>query len=91
MWPPYVHLISVSTEGSRKSVIENMQKLIDIFADYKPRVFRDFIYIDRNTVQLKALFRVPSDIWPHASKDFYKKLSGLPSQFKIEIDPEQVF
>ncbi len=91
MWPPYVQLISVSISGNRKAVIEKMQKLIDIFADYKPRVFRDFIYLDKNTVELKALFRVPSDIWPDASKDFYKKLKELPAEFKIELNPEQVF
>ncbi len=89
LWPPYTRLIKVSIKGSRSFVIEEMQKFIDQFAKYKPRVFRDFVYIDKKTVMLSALLRVARDLWPSGAKELWRDLNDLPANFEIEIDPDK--
>ncbi len=89
LWPPYTRLIKVSTQGSRKFTIEEMQKFIDQFAKYKPRVFRDFVYIDKKTVKLSALLRVARELWPNEANDLWRDLYDLPANFEVEIDPNK--
>jgi len=91
MWPPYVVLLKVVAHGSKKEVIENMQKFIELFAEYKPRIFRDFIQIDDKTVELPSLIRIPYELWPDNVEDLHEKLSLLPQSFSIHVNPEERF
>ncbi len=90
-WPPFVRLIKVTVEGSRKSVIENMQIFIDNFKEYKPRVFKDFEYLNKDRVSLSAILRVPSELWPYKLPELKEQLEKLPNNFLLEVDPEQIF
>ncbi len=87
LWPPFTRLIKVSVSGSRKEVIDKMQVFINQFSKYKPRVFRDFVYTDKKSVELSAIIRIPRQLWPREVKDLWSDLYDLPADFKVEIDP----
>ncbi len=91
MWPPYVTLIKISLTGTRNKVISDMQKFIDLLAKYKPRVFRDFIYLDEKNVELSAMLRIPTELWPEEVKKLTEKLKSLPPNFTIEINPQETY
>ncbi len=90
MWPPFVRLVKITVKSDKKTVIKLMQEFLDEFHKYKPRIFKDFIYLDKNTVTLSALIRIPSELWPNEVEDFIHKLKMLSSNFEIEIDPEEI-
>ncbi len=89
MWPPYVTIIKVSVTGSKESVIENMREFLDVFSEYKPRFFKEFIYVDEKSVKLSALLRIPDTYWPNKTNDLRRKLSLLNNSFSVEINPKK--
>jgi len=85
-YPPYTRLIKVTCNGSRGTVIRDMQKFVDLTSVYSPRVFGAFIPAERGST-LHALIRIPQKNWPQ--KELVQLLQILPPSFEVDVDPER--
>ncbi|MBL4644586.1 MAG: hypothetical protein JKX80_01840 [Candidatus Pacebacteria bacterium] len=86
-YPPYAHIIKVTSKGTREAAIQNMQKFVALTQEkYKPRVFAGFIERGRD-VELHALIRITAGQWPDS--ELATILENLPMSFSVDVDPER--
>lgn len=86
-YPPYTVLIKVTREGTKKAVIDDMQKFIHVCRKYSPRVFSTLVKHSTSRFALSALIRVSRDTWPDS--ELVTLLRALPPHFVIDVEPER--
>ncbi len=97
-YPPFYRFIKVSFVGDKKNTEKARTVLKEIFEEYNPEIFSGFISKQKEEYVTNALIRIESRKWclkelsstGIIDEDLKNKLSLLPSEFTIGIDPEDL-
>ncbi len=87
-YPPFSVLIKVSLEGRREVIAEEMALAKEQLEDYSVDVFPSFIKGRAGRSFLHALIKIPANEWPNSK--LLAKLSSLPPNFTIKVDPDSL-
>ena len=86
-WPPFYKIIKIKSTGNKKKTVDKMQEVVYKLSKYEVRVFKDFVYENKNRVSLIAIIKIESEKWPN--KKLLSHLLEIEG-VKIEIDPEKI-
>lgn len=97
-YPPFYRFIKVSFTGDKKSTENARTVLKEIFEEYNPEIFSGFISKQKEEYVTNALIRIESRKWclkelsstGIIDENLKNKLSLLPNEFTIAIDPEDL-
>ncbi|TSC61601.1 MAG: Uncharacterized protein G01um101448_816 [Parcubacteria group bacterium Gr01-1014_48] len=87
-FPPYSTLIKISRSGVREVIEKEMAKLSDHLNVYSPHVFPAFVAMIKGRYIMHALIKVPHGEW--VDEKLLEKLTQVPPQFSINVDPESI-
>lgn len=87
-FPPHSTLIKISRRGVREIIEKEMEKLSKHLGFYMPHIFPAFVAMIKGRYIMHALIKVPYGEW--VDEKLLEKLSQLPPQFSINIDPESI-
>ncbi len=87
-FPPFFTLIRVTCSGKHDTVLKSMEQLTEEFKDFEVDVFPAFVSLGKGEVGMHALIRVARKDWP--SNRLLNKLSSLPSEYSVNVDPESL-
>ncbi|MES2416201.1 MAG: hypothetical protein V4504_00650 [Patescibacteria group bacterium] len=97
-YPPYKRFIKVSYLGDKEEMPVAKKELSETFKEYSPELFSGFVSKIKNKYIIHALIKLPLEKW--SLKEIYKdkildkkllaRLSNLPPQFAINVDPEDL-
>ncbi len=87
-FPPHSTLIKISRSGVREIIEKEMGKLSDHLGVYTPHVFPAFVAMIKGRYVMHALIKVPYGEW--VDEKLLEKLSQIPPQFSINVDPESI-
>lgn len=97
-YPPYERFIKITHTGSRQEALETKKALMETFKEYQPEIFSGFVARLKDKYVTNALIKVDPKIWSlpelssgsKISETLLAKLSLLPANFDIFIDPEDL-
>jgi primosomal protein N' (replication factor Y) len=100
-YPPYKRLIKITFTGTARENEKARDYLEKIFAQYEPQIFSAFVSRVKGQYVTNTVIKVANKFWPFPPKekvlennmeykDLYEKLSSLPPQFAINVDPEDL-
>lgn len=87
-YPPFTVLIKISLTGKEEIVKEEMEKLVEIFAEFDLQTYPAFNAHIKGKYTMNGLIKIGSDRW--VEKDLLEKLRSLPPYFSISVDPENI-
>jgi primosomal protein N' (replication factor Y) len=87
-YPPFSTLIKITARGKQKDVIESVRALEVELADYSPITFPAFVEVADGKTVIHTLIRVKPSQWP--AEPLLSKLTSLPPQFAVNVDPENL-
>lgn len=90
-YPPFKTLIRITREGKNKEKLtDEVKALKQKLAKWSPISFAAFTPKIKNRHRFYILLKLEPRTWPYKQPELYEILSSLPSQFKVEIDPESL-
>ncbi len=97
-YPPYKRFIKITHVGSREEALATKRALTETFKEYEPEIFSGFVARLKDKYVTNALIKVDPKLWslPEVSlgskidQALLAKLSLLPIEFDIFIDPEDL-
>ena len=97
-YPPYKRFIKISYLGEKGDTLKAKEALKEIFKDYNPDIFSGFVQKMKNKYTTNALIKIDPILWSLPSlviggkidQNLHKKLSHLPADFEISVDPEDL-
>jgi primosomal protein N' (replication factor Y) (superfamily II helicase) len=97
-YPPYKRFIKVKYLGNKEDTSKVRKFLKDNFEIYNPEIFSGFISKEKDKYSTNMLIKTTNDKWslPELSLNSYidnallEKLSRLPPEFNISVDPEDL-
>lgn len=97
-YPPYKRFIKITHLGGKNEAIEANRILQEMFEEYEPEVFSGFVAKQEGKYATNALLRIHPKKWSlpelsHHSKideNLLKKLTSLPYDFQVLVDPEDL-
>ncbi|MFC1756985.1 primosomal protein N' [Patescibacteria group bacterium] len=90
-YPPFKTLIKISKEGKNKKQVEKENKDLKKHLSYfNPISFEAFTPKIRGLHKYHTLIKLPANTWPEEQKELHKKLSDLPQNWKVDVDPESL-
>ncbi len=97
-YPPFKRFIKIKYSGSKTNTTQAKKIFEEVLAEYKPLIFSGFVsYVKRKYV-VNALIKIETKDWslPELSTNttidqkLLTKLRGLPFDFEIFVDPEDL-
>ena len=97
-YPPFKRFIKITHQGDKTEALKAKKVLEEIFKDYSPIIFSGFIPRLKDKYVTNALIKIEPKKWslPEMSSDsslnenLFHKLSLLPSDFEVLVDPEDL-
>jgi primosomal protein N' (replication factor Y) len=97
-YPPFKRFIKISYLGNKLETASTRKFLAENFKEYEPEIFSGFVAKLKDKFITNCLIKINPENWSlieltHNSKideNLAQKLSSLPFQFSISIDPEDV-
>lgn len=97
-YPPYKKFIKVIFFGSKEDTQKAREALKEIFREYSPEIFSGFIPKIKDKYATNMLIKLDLYQWSLPSlkiggnidQNLFKKLSGLPDDFQVMVDPEDL-
>lgn len=97
-YPPYKRFIKISYIGDKESTYVAKKELQETFKEYNPEIFGGFVAKLKNKFVTHMLIKIDLEKW--SLSDIYKermidkklltKISNLPPQFIVNVDPEDL-
>ena len=87
-FPPYSTLIKISRSGVREAIEKEMKALSDHLSVFTPHVFPAFVAMIKGRYIMHALIKNPYGEW--VDEKLLEKLTQIPQQFSINVDPESI-
>lgn len=87
-YPPFSLFIKISIEGKRQSVALNAEEISEFLKDFEPKVYESFSPSVRGNTIFHILIRREPQAWPN--QELLERLSFLPPQVTIRVDPESL-
>ena len=85
-YPPFKTHITITFEGKKAYLIEELTKLHELLKDYDFSVFPAFVKNGRGGFLTHLTLKTDSATWPDPA--LVAKLSSLPPTFSIKVDPD---
>ena len=97
-YPPYARFIKITHLGDREKTINAKRILQELLKEYSPEIFSGFIAKEKGKYSTNALIKLEFKKWslPELStnsnidQNLFEKLTSLPLNFSINIDPEDL-
>ena len=97
-YPPYVRFIKITHLGEKEEVAGVKQLLQEIFAQYNPDIFSGFVSKLKNKYVTNALIKIETKKWStpellsssFIDEDLLSKITSLPREFEVSVDPEDL-
>ncbi len=97
-YPPYKKFIKISKIDAKEEILKMKNALGDYFQNYNPIIFNGYIKDKSNKYILNILIKLNKNDWlePYLekniirNKDLNHKLTTLPKDFSISIDPSDL-
>lgn len=87
-YPPYGTIIKITARGGRSEVAEEIEKLKIFLEKYSPLIPETLSREPNNVFRKHMILKLSADSWPN--KELHAKLLALPSQFTIEVNPDNL-
>lgn len=99
LFPPYVRIIKISIISNHEKIKEIKDFLEEYFKDYNIEIYSNFILNKEQKYTTNVLIQIPRNKWtpkeiePNSEVEtkLLALLNSLPKEFKIQIDPEELF
>lgn len=97
-YPPYKRFIKITHTGTKEEAIDTKKALLEVFHTYDPEIFSGFVARLQNKYVTNALIKLEPKEWSlpeltlgsHMNADLLAKLSSLPADIDVFIDPEDL-
>jgi primosomal protein N' (replication factor Y) len=97
-YPPFKRFIKIIYLGDKEQTVRARKMLEEIFSEYHLEIFSGFVAKLKGKYMTNALIKIDSKKWslPEIStnstidENLFAKLSSLPPQFEIFVDPEDL-
>lgn len=97
-YPPYQRFIKITHVGSKQEAVETKKALTETFKEWNPEIFSGFVSKIKDKYVTNTLIKIEPKDWglgeissgSKINSDLYPKLSLLPMEFDIFIDPEDL-
>ncbi len=97
-YPPFARFIKISHLGNKEETHKARKFLEEFLTSYSPEIFSGFVARLKGKYVTNALIRVEPKNWslpalsPNSEIDqnLYQKLTSLPPQFEVAVDPEDL-
>ena len=97
-YPPFKRFIKITHLGDKEQTIKAKKVLEEIFEGYSPEIFSGFVARLKSKYVTNALIKIDPQKWslPEISagssidENLFIKLSSLPPNFEIFVDPEDL-
>ena len=97
-YPPFKRFIKIVHKGTKEEAIEIKKELLENFQEYNPEIFSGFVSKQKGQYVTNALIKIDCKKWslPQLSanssidSNLLIKLTSLPPEFLISIDPEDL-
>ncbi len=97
-YPPFKRFIKITHLGDREQTTRARKLLAEMFAEYNPEIFSGFVARLKGKYVTNALIKIDPKKWslPEISvnssinENLFAKLSSLPSNFEVLVDPEDL-
>ena len=87
-FPPFSNFIKISYTGKKETVLDSMEKLKEILADWTVDVFPAFIATVKGEYVMHALIKLSRGEWP--DEKLLERLRSLPPSYAVNVDPESI-
>lgn len=87
-FPPFSNFIKISYTGKKETVLDSMEKLKEILADWTIDIFPAFIATVKGEYVMHALIKLSRGEWPE--EKLLEKLRSLPPSYAVNVDPESI-
>lgn len=87
-YPPYATIVKITLRGKRSEILSEMEQLKMYLANYSPVVPGTIAREPKNIFRMHMLLKLAKDSWPNIN--LRAKLLALPSQFSIEVNPDNL-
>ncbi len=97
-YPPFKRFIKITHLGDKQQMLSVKKELAENFKEYDPEIFSGFVSKLKNQYATNALIKMDTKKWslPELSlgssiePNLLSKLSSLPPEFSVNIDPEDL-
>ncbi len=97
-YPPFKRFIKISYMGDKEETQRIRKILSEVFAPYNPDIFSGFISKVKNKYMTNMLIKMAPEHWSLSSislrgkidEKLYQKISSLPPNFQVFVDPEDL-
>jgi primosomal protein N' len=97
-YPPYKRFIKITHMGDKEAAVEAKKILAEEFAEFEPEIFSGFVGKIKNEYATNALIRLERTKWSlpelilggSIHNELLRKLSNLPREFMVLVDPEDL-
>ena len=97
-YPPYQRFIKIVHIGDKEDTLASKEYIQEIFKEYNPDIFSGFVSKIKNKYITNTLIKINPQDWSltelisnsKINADLSAKLSSLPPDFEIFIDPEDL-
>jgi len=97
-YPPYKRFIKITHLGNKEETLKARELLAENLKEYEPEIFSGFVAKLKGRYTTNALIKVAPRTWslPEISIDgeidenLFAKLSSLPKNFEVFVDPEDL-
>lgn len=97
-YPPFKRFIKISFLGNKLETASTRKFLAENFKEYEPQIFSGFVAKLKDKFITNCLIKINPENWSipelsHNSKideNLAQKLTSLPMQFSVNIDPEDI-
>lgn len=97
-YPPFKRFIKITHLGNKEDTIVTKKYLAELFADYDVKIFSAFVSRVKGAYVTNALIKIDLDKWSlpqintnlQTDEQLHKKISSLPPDFSINVDPEDL-
>lgn len=87
-YPPYGTIIKITLRGKRTDIKDEMDRLKAFLESYAPIVSGAMAREPKNIFRMYMILKLAEDNWPN--NDLLAKLNVLPSQFTVEVNPDNL-
>lgn len=97
-YPPYKRFIKITHLGDKEDTIKTKVALAEVFKEYDPLIFSGFVAKQKDKYMTNTLLKLEPTKWSlselstngKVDENLLEKLRHLPTDFLINIDPEDL-
>lgn len=87
-YPPYGTIIKITLLGKKNYMREEMERLKNFLVQYSPITPLAMSRDTRGLFRMHCIIKLPNNTWPNIA--LIDKLRVLPSQFTVEVNPDNL-